>query len=304
VNDNLRDGFGQQAVHTGRTPYLPNAVGGGCPFLAGDDEGGYVHTMRAVEGPKTRERSPDDEYVQATMFWKSMSSTEQDHIVDAFTFELGKVDVPAVVDLMVERLGRIDDELVARVVVGLGLPAPDVTVENPNVEPSPTLAMITEDTYPPDGRVVHILANDGCDTAGVKALQAVLLASGITPHVVATHKGAIVGRDGDELTVDRSFHTSSSAESDGVVVADGSNLAASPVAATYVQSAFRHFKTIGAWGDGSDLLAAAGIDVDAPGLVQGTDANASFSDAVVAAIGLHRHWERADVHPTIPQTEA
>ncbi len=43
VNDNHRDGFHQQAVHQGRTPYLPNAVGGGCPFLAGADDGGYIN---------------------------------------------------------------------------------------------------------------------------------------------------------------------------------------------------------------------------------------------------------------------
>ena len=46
VNDNLRDGFSQQAVHDGRTPYLPNGVGGGCPFLAGAEDGGYVHVPR------------------------------------------------------------------------------------------------------------------------------------------------------------------------------------------------------------------------------------------------------------------
>ena len=50
VNDNHRDGFGQQAVHHGRTPYLPNAVGGGCPFLAGAEDGGYEHVPRPVEG--------------------------------------------------------------------------------------------------------------------------------------------------------------------------------------------------------------------------------------------------------------
>lgn len=41
VNDNLRDGFGQQAVHTGRVAYSPNSVSGGCPFATGD--AGFVH---------------------------------------------------------------------------------------------------------------------------------------------------------------------------------------------------------------------------------------------------------------------
>src|SRR5687768_867624 len=40
VDDNFRDGFHQQAVHQGRTPYLPNGVGGGCPFLATPDQDG------------------------------------------------------------------------------------------------------------------------------------------------------------------------------------------------------------------------------------------------------------------------
>ena len=55
---------------TGARPYLPNAVGGGCPFLAGDEDGGYVHVPREVHGPKVRERGPDDEYAQATLFWQ------------------------------------------------------------------------------------------------------------------------------------------------------------------------------------------------------------------------------------------
>ena len=84
----------QQAVHHGRSPYLPNSVGGGCPFLAAQD-GGYVHHPRKVAGPKVHERRPDDPYTQATMFWRSMTEVEQDHIVDAYTFELGKVEVPA-----------------------------------------------------------------------------------------------------------------------------------------------------------------------------------------------------------------
>ena len=303
VNDNHRDGFGQQAVHAGQTPYLPNGVGGGCPFLATDEDGGYVHAMRVVEGAKTRERSPDNEYEQATMFWNSVSTTERDHIVDAFTFELGKVDVPAVVDRMVIRLALIAPELAARVVVGLGLPAPDVTPDNVDVEPSPTLAMITEDTYPIDGRVVHILAADGCDLAGVRALKTAFAAAGVAAHVVAPHKGSIAGTGKDELTVDRSFHTSASAEADAVVVAAGSALDGSPVAATYVQIAFRHFKTIGTWGDGDDLLRAAGISGDEAGIVQAAKATKAFADAVVAAMGMHRHWERASVHPTLQQIE-
>jgi catalase len=285
------------AVHAGRTPYLPNTVGGGCPFLASDAEGGYIHVPRQVDGPKTRERSPDDEYTQAIMFWRSMTEIEQDHIVDAYTFELGKVDVPAVVELMVERLAHIDGELAARVAIGLGLPAPDEDVDDELVVESPSLAMVTEDEFPVDGRVVHILATDGCDLAGVATLKEALLAAGAAPHVIATHKGAISDDAGNELTVDRSFHTASSAEADAVIVAGSTRLAGDPIAQTYIQSAYRHYKPVGAWGDGVDVLVDSGVDPTAPGVVTATGAG-ELAPGVVAALAVHRHWDRAATHPT------
>jgi catalase len=303
VDDNLRDGAMQQAVHHGRTPYLPNNVGGGCPVLAGAADGGYIHVPRPVAGVKTRERSPDDEYTQATMFWQSMTEVEQDHIVDAYTFELGKVDVPAVVDLMVSRLGRIDGELAARVAVGLGLPAPQVDVDDPGAGESPALSMVTEDVHPVDGRVVHVLASDGCDLAGLAVVTDSLLASGVTPHVIATHKGAITDGAGNEHTVDRSFHTASSAEADGIVVASGTTLRDDPAVQTYIQSAYRHFKTIGAWGDGTEVLEAAGVARGAPGVVDAPNA-ADLPEAVVQALSVHRHWERAPIHPTRTMIES
>ncbi|MCU1343787.1 MAG: katE, partial [Acidimicrobiia bacterium] len=303
VDDNLRDGAMQQAVHHGRTPYLPNTVGGGCPFLAGEADSGYIHVPRPVEGVKTRERGgPDDEYAQATLFWNSMTEVEQDHIVDAFTFELSKVDVPAVVDLMIERLAHIDAELVARVAAGLGLVAPDLGLVNA-MEESPLLAMVTEDLFPVDGRVVHILTSDGCDVAGVAALQMAIVAAGATPHVIATHKGAIVGADGSELTVDRSFHTASSAECDGLIVAGGTQLLNNPAVLTYIQSAYRHCKTVGAWGDGLAVLEQAGATAGEPGVISG-DAAAGIATTFIEALSLHRHWERLAPHPTRQAIEA
>jgi catalase len=320
VNDNFRDGFMQQAVHRGRTPYLPNAVGGGCPFLAAPEEGGYVHVPREVHGAKVRERGPDDEYAQARLFWRSVTDFERDHLVDAYTFELGKVDVPAVVERMVSRLELVDAELAARVSFGLGLESPvviddaakaasaDEDVPDPTggIEASPALAMITEDEYPVDGRVVQILADDGADMAGIQTVQEALMAAGVTVHVVATHKGAITanGRTAIKLPVDRSFHTASSVEADAIVIAARSGLTGSPSVISYVQTAYRHFKPIAAWGDGADLLTAAGVDVDAPGVTVRERPTKAIPDGILLALSQHRMWERAGVHPTATLTGA
>ncbi len=273
---------------------------------------------------KVRDRGPDDEYAQATLFWNSITEIEQDHVVDAFTFELGHVDVPAVVERMVSRLALIDTQLAARICIGLGLPAPlpadvldgadrdgrgtsavDEETEagvgrdaTGGLESSPTLAMITADVFPVDGRIVQILANDGCDLNGIRTLQAALTAAGANPHIVATHKGAITGRRADELTVDRSFHTASSAEADAFIVADAAGLEGDPAVITWIQTAYRHFKPVAAWGDGITLLANAGVSIDAPGVVTSTKVNKAFAKAVIATISVHRHWDRAAPHPT------
>jgi catalase len=322
VNDNHRDGFHQQAVHHGRTPYLPNSVGGGCPFLAGAEDGGYIHVPRQVDGPKVRERGPDDPYAQATMFWNSMSEIEQDHIVDAYTFELGHVDVPAVVERMVSRLALVDADLARRVAVGLGLPTP--LVDDPDaasagdadaeiapdatggLDASPSLAMVTQNSFPVDGRIVQILADDGCDLNGIRTLQAALLAAGAVPHVIATHKGAIAGagRKFDELTVDRSFHTASSAEADAFIVAGGTRLADNPAVLTWLQSGYRHFKPIAAWGDGEQVLVNAGIASSGPGIVVTARPNAAFAKAIISQLRVHRAWDRAATHPTRLTTQA
>ena len=307
VNDNHRDGMHQQAVHTGRTPYLPNAVGGGCPFLATAEDGGYVHVERMVQGPKVRRRGPNDEYRQAALFWRSMTPTEQDHIADAFTFELGHVDVPAVVERMLMRLALVDGELARRVSVGLGMPVlanPDAVGDD--VEPSPALCMIDGINYPVDGRVVQILASDGADLAGIRALKDEIVAASATPHVIAPRKGSILGRgrSNDELTVDRSFHTATSVVADAIVVAGGAALSQDAGVIAYIQTAYRHFKTIGAWGSGVDTLTAAGISADAPGIVMSDRFSKRFAASLLEAMGSHRHWERAGVHPTRAPQEA
>jgi catalase len=221
---------------------------------------------------------------------------------------------------MVSRLALVDPELAQRVCFGLGLPGPlppELALAMPNEEPdseideepvpdatggaesSPALAMVTDDVYPIDGRVVHILANDGADLAGIRVVQTALLDAGAIVQVVATHKGAIkTGRRGDELVVDRSFHTASSAEADAIVIAGTAGLAANPAVMTYVQSAFRHYKPIAAWGDGGELLTNAAIAVDAPGVVVAERSNKGFARQVIDSLTVHRHWDRADVHPT------
>src|SRR4030095_1508679 len=76
--------------------------------------------------PKTRAGPAKffDHFSQATLFYRSQSEPEQDHIVNALRFELGKVETPAVRERMVGLLTLVDKTLAARVAEGLGLRMP------------------------------------------------------------------------------------------------------------------------------------------------------------------------------------
>ena len=66
-------------------------------------EGGFVTYPQPMEGEKMRVSGEafDDHFSQATLFWRSQSTWEQEHIVAAFRFELGKFEVAAVRERMV-----------------------------------------------------------------------------------------------------------------------------------------------------------------------------------------------------------
>jgi hypothetical protein len=41
----------------------------------------------------------------------------------------------------------------------------------------------------------------------------------------------------------------------------------------------------------------------APGVLVADKANRAFAKDLIASLGVHRHWDRADIHPTRMLTE-
>src|SRR5688572_3720506 len=123
VHNNQRDGFMRQTINRGQTSYEPNSLKGGCPFQAGADMSGFTSFAEKLTGPKVRARGEKffDHFSQARLFYQSQTAIEKDHIVSAFRFELGKVEVPDIRERMVTILNEIDSQLAERVASGLGL---------------------------------------------------------------------------------------------------------------------------------------------------------------------------------------
>jgi catalase len=292
VNDMTRDGFHQHAVHTGQAPYTPNSVDDGSPFPAEWEDAAYVQVPRPVSGDvgRTAPASFDDHYSQAAMFYASLTSIEQQHIADAYTFELGKCYEQSIKERGLSVLAKIDTDLCAQVAAGLGLPAPAPEPVEPGVL-SPALRQIKPEPFPIAGRIVGVVAGPGADLKGIAKLRTALEAEGALLRVIAPHGGQLV--DGKDVEiVERTFATGRSIEFDAIVVADGAPKDGDFRAVVMLQEAFRHLKGIGAWGDGVEVLRSAGIDPAAPGVITGPSANAAMAAETIAALGMHRAWDR------------
>jgi catalase len=293
VNDNTRDGFHQHAVHTGQAPYTPNSVDDGAPFPAEWSDGGYVHVPRAVAGEVVREAPASfaDHFSQPAMFYASLTSVEQQHVIDAYTFELGKCYEQSIKERALTVLARIDGELCAQVAAGLGLPVPKKIAPAKASRESPALRQIKPTPFPIAGRVVGVVAGPGADLGGIAKLRKVLDAEGALVRVIAPHGGQLVsGRDVE--IVERTFATARSIEFDAVLVADGAPKDPDFRSTVLLQEAFRHLKAVGAWGDGVEVLQDAGIEPGYPGVLTSRKGGSKLAAGLVAALGMHRAWDR------------
>ncbi|SDJ47890.1 catalase [Frankineae bacterium MT45] len=295
VNDLLRDGMHQTAIHTGTAAYVPNSIDGNQPLVASEADRGYVPTPRAVEGTVVRSApaSFDDHYSQATLFYRSMSRVEQAHIVEAYTFELGKVYEQAIKERVLGVLANIDSDLCAQVAAGLGLPAPAGSPTE-EVPLSPALSQVVSRPGPIAGRKIAVIADAGSDLAGIAKLRTALQKHGATLLVLAA-TGGTLKKGRRVLTVDRTNLTARSIEFDAIVVAAGTTPTGDIKQVVLLQEAYRHCKAMAAWGDGEATLADAGLDLDTPGVTVGEAVDKAFIDALVASVGLHRAWDRAEL---------
>ncbi|MFF2545110.1 catalase-related domain-containing protein [Kitasatospora sp. NPDC058063] len=269
VRTNQRDGYGQQVIHPG-TSYAPNSVGGGCPATLGGgrlSEGVFEHYQERGDGRAIRRRSPSfaDHYSQAALFWRSMADWEREHIIAAFSFELGKVGDQAVRRRMVANLTRVDEELAVEVACRIGEPAPDRSREKGEAE---TAA---------GERVSPALSLENLRGTGIRTRKvAVLVAQrGRRPGACRAHRPAgrgchggdsgparrsVGGSDGQDVEVDRALATTASVLYDAVVVPDGTEdaLVVNPDAVRFVNEALRHGKPVAVLGTGAALVRAAG----------------------------------------------
>ncbi len=318
VHNHQRDGMHRQAIHRGRVAYEPNSLGGGCPFQAG--AAGFVSYPEPREDGDSKVRGKAerfaDHYTQATLFWNSQTPVEQQHIINAFRFELSRVQTAAVRERMVSGLMHVDADLAQGVASGLGIrempvPMPKVLTRDvtPEVTTSRALSLLAR---PGDGSIrtrrVAILVADGCDGASLVALADRLTGDGAVPRFVASRLGVVQPSEGDAIEVDVSVEAAPAVLYDAVVLPDGTEaiaaLRADGQVLEFIKDQYRHCKPLLAAGASHELLTACGIEwllpdgQPDPGVIVAEDAGAA-TDAFIAAIARHRHFARETDPPRV-----
>ena len=323
THNNQRDGHMRQEIATGRVSYHPNSLGGGCPFQAKIEQGGFVSFNERIDAQKVRERSESfsDHFSQATLFYKSQTQVEQGHIIKALRFELGKVETEAIRLRMLGLLSQIDKTLASKVAEGLGMEVPKspetpmnhgVGADSENepkigikqdVETSDALSMLKNKTISKTiaTRQVAFLCNDGVNGASIKNMKAALEKAGATVKIIAPHLGTVKTEEGAEIPVDQSYLIAASVLFDAAFIPSGKGITAlnaNPEVAEFINDAFKHCKYIATDGEGTDVLSVTNAFKERKpadeGILVSNSNDRKFAESFVDAMGNHRFWEREE----------
>jgi catalase len=317
VHNNQRDGMHRQAIHRGRVSYEPNSLAGGCPFQAG--KMGFMSFAEKLEPETHKVRgNPEkfaDHYTQAKLFFNSQTETEQNHIINAFRFELSRVQTPAVRERMVSGLRNVDEKLAQKVADGLGLrklpkAMPKALQKNvtPEVTRSPALSL---GARPGNGGVrakrIALIVADGVEGDVLQSLAHDLLAIGTVPRFVGSKLGTVQTSTG-KLEVDTSVEATPSVLFDAVVLSGNTDavraLSSDGRVLEFLKDQYRHCKPILALGEAEAVLAAAGIPQTLPdghpdpGLIVPSNGEGG-TEAFIAALRKHRHFDRETDPPRV-----
>jgi len=319
IHNNQQDGFMRQTIKKMKVNYEPNSMGGGCPYQAMMSHGGFHSYPERISSQKVRAKSDRfrDHFSQAVLFYNSQSEYEKKHIIDAFRFELGKVQSLAIRQRMVGLLSMVDDILAEKVAMGLGVQVPMKPEEPMNrsfgadtdpqtvqpikmkssIEKSKALSMEYTIKDSIKSRKIAALMADGYSSKEFLEMFNTLKAEGAMVKIVSPKLGLIKSTEGKEIMVDYSFLTSSSVFFDAVFIPGGSEsvetLNQDADAYQFVDEAFRHCKAIAAIGEGVQFLSNtyAGKVKNDEAVILENDVN-SAAKLFVKAIAKHRNWDR------------
>lgn len=323
THNNQRDAQMRMTVDKGKTAYFPNSIGGGCPHLAKMAQGGFTSYEERIDAKKIRSRSSSfsDHYSQPALFYRSLTDWEQEHVADAYTFELGKCTYDHIKERMLYVIKQIDKDLALKVADGLGMKIPskidqpvnqaigaDANVEEHQPTPkkeylkkSAALSLTHLNSDSIATRKIACLVGDGFNGAQVKKMKEALVSKNAVVHLVAPHGGTVKCDQGKEHPVDAALLTTESVLYDALYIPGSAKsieaLVKAPKSVKFVNETLKHCKALAAEEDTFKLLDKTAIsmfDKDAAILIGKTPKD------FIKQIAAHRNWDRQPTAMNIP----
>ncbi|MBX8946507.1 MULTISPECIES: catalase [Lysinibacillus] len=277
-HNNQRDGYGRQTINVGQVSYHKNSLANNTPHPVSEADGGYKHYEEKVEGHKVRARSESfkDHFSQARLFWLSMTDIEKKHIIDAFSFELGKVKNKAIRKQVVDMYANVSYSLASSIAERIGI-VPPVEVEVPHIQQiSPAVSQVINAKESVKSNKVAVIVTEN-SSEKLNELIATFLSEDIVVELVSNKQGIVSGYE-----IHETFATTSSVLYDGVYVTGAfQNSYEQAKAEQFIEQAYQHCKTIGYT---ENVLFLQHI-ANKHGV-------ANDPKSFVHALAKHRHWVR------------
>lgn len=293
IHNNQRNGFSRQTINVGRVSYHKNSLANNTPSTCTAAEGGFVHYEEKVEGHITRARSKsfDDHFSQARLFWNSMSPPEKQHIINAFSFEVGKVNSQSVRQQVVDMFVHVDKEMATIIANNVGVNKPTgeqstVTASSPALSQANTIKL-------PQTLKVGVLIGNGFDASEVNNVLKTFKKFGVRYRIIAERIGKVESKEGVQLTATETYLTTDSVLFDALYVVGGkaeNQAKFNQDVVININQAFRHYKPIGVAQSGMPFFNESSAKLG-PGIVIATG-NADFGKQFVDAIAMQRFWDR------------
>lgn len=311
-HNHLQDGHNQNRISTNQANYEPNSINNNWPreTQAAQKSGGFETYPQPVQGEKIRKRSDTylNFYSLPRLFWMSQTPVEQQHIIDAFSFELGKVGRVYIRERVVDLLTRIDVKLAEKVAQNLGIELTKAQLSNPapdkvnGLETDTSLSLYASGETSVTARKVAILIDDGVCYESVNTICKELKKLHVYPALLAPHSGTVKTHQGETLTVSGTIKGNPSVTVDAVIIPRGKGnidaLLKDGDARYYLLQAYKHLKAIALQGEALKLFESVNLEQDEG--ILATDNALELTNALLEKMKAHRIWAREIKASSIP----
>ncbi|HLS08880.1 catalase [Lentibacillus sp.] len=292
-HNNQRDGFGRHRIDVDQVSYHQNSLANNTPATSSPEEGGYTHYQEKVDGHiiQARSNSFKDFFSQARLFWNSMSPVEKKHIIDAFSFEVGKVNSRSVRQQVVDMFVKVDKAMATKIADNIGVDRPSGE-HVPVSESSPAVSQAYTNRFPYSLKV-GVLIGNGFHGKEVRYVLDTLQQYGVFIVFVGESLGTVTGDDGTQIEIDETFTTTDSTLLDALYVVGGSaedEQKFQQNILSFIRDAYNHYKPIGVATTGQNYWQVSDMNA-LPGVVFAAN-NPDFGDEFIAAIAQQRFWNR------------